>query len=79
MSQNKEQKAEITSVSQHDAKLPVIGSRHRWVKQEEDGSFVCQHCGVRKKNIWMGWGKNGKAALYFLKDGERTSYRPDCR
>jgi hypothetical protein len=76
MNQNKEQKAETTS---HDAKLPVSRSRHQWGKQEEDGAFVCQHCGIRKKNIWMGWGKNGKAALYFLKDGERTSYLPDCR
>jgi hypothetical protein len=57
---------------------PVSGSRrHKWV--QKDDSYVCEHCGVRKKNIWMGWGKNGKAALYFLENGDRTSYRPDCR
>ena len=57
----------------------VSGSRHRWRVQDEDGSYTCIKCGIKMMNVWMSGMRNGKAAIYFLHDGTRTSYRPDCR
>lgn len=51
-------------------------SRHAW-RQDENG-HTCIKCGIRKKTIWMSAMKNGKSIIYFLADGSRTSYCPNC-
>jgi len=50
--------------------------KHKWVEVETN-HYKCEKCGIEKKNVWMGM-KNGKAAIYFRKDGSRTSFRPEC-
>lgn len=40
-------KNEQTTEPQHDAKLPVIKSRHRWTKLTGN-EFVCLRCGHHK-------------------------------
>jgi len=78
---NEELEADNQQVIQPNANTNVSGSRHKWDKIiSDDGNYcVCKHCGIEKWDVIMGYGKNGHAAIYILKDGERTSYRPDCK
>lgn len=73
-----ETKLDNTTEPQHDAKLPVLSSRHSWDKHRYSGKYssfeisaTCKKCGCFRKRLTFGY-------EYEL-NGIRTDTAPPCQ